>query len=279
MKRLLTLTLLTLLAFVSPSVAEANRGYGAFEPYEDLAVFQTSDDGRELRSLTMRVELNCGDDYVYGWVINVKARRGALSDNTRDRNALVVKRGSLRGKIAGRFGSRRDYAEYTGTVVVSNVREHTARIKVSLLRTESLDRSDRCRFDGTLQAEREPGRLFVGATDDDEPVWVRVKEDGASVEWLSGYGVGCEPEGFMQGVHTNSVALADDAATFGSEELVSGFTFDPFGTGDYDQSLQIAGRLESDRASGTFRMVADGGTGGPAESCDTGTRRWRAIST
>jgi hypothetical protein len=277
MKRLLTLSLLTLLALVAPSAAHANRGYGAFEPYEDLAVFQTSDDGRELRAITRRLQLHCNDDSTFGWVADVKAARGRLSPDTRFRNRLVVKRGSLRGRLSGRFGGRTDYAEYTGTITVSHVREGSARVKVSLLRTESLNRSDRCRFDGTLQAERDPGRLFVGATDDDEPVLVRVKEDNASLEWLSGYGVDCEPEGFMQGIHTDSVALDPDAFTFGSEELVPGFTFDPFGTGDYAQSLQFAGRLESDRASGTFQMLAEAGPG-PAETCDTGTRRWRAIS-
>lgn len=277
MKRLLTLTVLALLALIAPSAAHANRGYGAFSPYEDLAVFQTTDDGRELRAVTMRLQLDCNDDSTFGWVADVKAARGGLSPNTRFRNRLVVKRGSLRGKLTGRFGGRTDYAEYTGTITVSNVREDSARVKVSLLRTESLNRHDRCRFDGTLQAERDPGRLFVGATDDDEPVLVRVKEDGASVEWLSGYGTDCEPEGFMQGIHTDSVALDPAAFTFGSEELRSGFTFDPFGTGDYAQSLQIAGRLESDRAAGTFRMLAEAGPG-PAETCDTGTRRWRGIS-
>ncbi|MDA0180202.1 hypothetical protein OJ997_07845 [Solirubrobacter phytolaccae] len=277
MKRLLTLTLLILLALLTPAAADANRGYGAFDPYEDLAVFETSDDGRELRSLTMRVEMRCSDDYVYRWVVNVKARRGALSANTRDRNALVVKRGTLRGKLTGRFGTRRDYAEYTGSIVVSNVRENSARLKVSLLRTESLDRDDRCRFDGTLRAERDPGTLFVGSTDDDEPVSVRLTEDGTGVEWLSGYGTDCDPEGFMQGIHIGTVALNDDATTFGSDELVPGFEYDPFGTGTFEQSIQIGGQLESDRASGTLRIFA---TGGPddADACDTGTRRWRAIS-
>ena len=277
MRRLPTLTLLLLATLLAPSAAHANRGYGAFEPYEDLAVFQTTDDGRELRSLTMRVEMTCDDDHTYGWVADVKASRGALSPSTRGRNRLVVKRGSLRGKLTGRFGTRRDYAEYTATIAVSDVREDSARIKVSLLRTESLDRSDRCRFDGTLRAERDPGTLFVGATDDDEPVMVRRRGDGTGVEWLSGFGTDCDPEGFMQGIHTNDLALADDADTFGTEGLQAGAAFDPFGTGEYEQAVQIAGRLESDRASGTFRMLATGDTG-PAESCDTGTRRWRAIS-
>ncbi len=97
MRRLPTLTLLLGLTLLAPSAAQANRGYGAFEPYEDLAVVQTSDDGRELRSLTLRVQMACDDDRTYGWVADVKAARGALSPSTRGRNRLVVKRGSLHG--------------------------------------------------------------------------------------------------------------------------------------------------------------------------------------
>jgi len=277
MRRLPTLTLLLLATLLAPSAAHANRGYGAFEPYEDLAVFQTTDDGRELRSLTVRVQLDCADDSVDGAVFDLRARRGALSPSTRGRSALVVKRGSLRGKLTGRHGTRRNFYEYTGTIVVSDVRDDGARAKLSLLRTASLDSSDRCRFDGTLRAERDPGTLYVGATDDDEPVMVRRTDDGAGVEWLSGFGTDCHPEGFMQGIHTNDLGLdaADD--TFGTEGLQAGPTFDPFGTGEYEQSVAIGGQLESDRADGSFRMVANGDTG-PAETCDTGTRRWRAIS-
>ena len=162
--------------------------------------------------------------------------------------------------------------------MVSQVREDSARIKVSLLRTESLDRSDRCRFDGTLRAERDPGTLYVGATDDDEPVMVRRNDDGTGVEWLSGFGTDCEPEGFMQGIHTSDLGLDPTDDTFGTEGLQAGEPFDPFGTGEYEQSVAIGGQLESDRAGGIFRMVANGDTG-PAETCDTATRRWRAIST
>ncbi|RKQ87229.1 hypothetical protein C8N24_5249 [Solirubrobacter pauli] len=277
MRRLPTLTLLLGLTLLAPSAAHANRGYGAFEPYEDLAVVQTSDDGRELRSLTLRVQMACDDDRTYGWVADVKAARGALSPSTRGRNRLVVKRGSLHGKLVGRFGNRRDYAEYTGRIVVSDVREDSARVKVSLLRTERLDPSDRCRFDGTLRAERDPGTLYIGATDDDEPVIVRRHDDGTGVEWLSGFGTDCDPEGFVQGIHTDDLGLSPDDDTFGTEGLEAAGTFDPFGTGEYERWVAIGGRLEADRAAGIFRLVANG-DGGPAETCDTAIRRWRAIS-
>ena len=83
-------------------------------------------------------------------------------------------------------------------------------------------------------------------------------QGGNSVEWLAGYGHECKPEGFMQGIHTNALAL-NDATSFGWPEPLDGFQYTPFGDLPYDQSVQISGTIKGSVASGTFRIIGSGG--------------------
>jgi len=46
---------------------------------------------------------------------------------------------------------------------------------VALTQTDSTGEEKPCRPNRTLRAQRDSGVLFVGATDDEEPVWVRLQ--------------------------------------------------------------------------------------------------------
>lgn len=271
--RLAVLTLLALALLATPAHA-ANRAYGAFEPFTDLFTLELSDDGRELRAVALRIELDCGDGFVFPWSASLKASRRTAAATVRNRNTLVVKRGTTVGRLSGRWGTRAAYYEYTGTIALTKVKARTARVKVALKQTDSTGEERPCRLNRTLDAQREPGVLFVGATDDEEPVWARLQ--GNSVAWISGFGVECKPEGFMQGLHMNAAAL-NDATSFGWPDPLEGFQYIPYGQEPYAQAVQINGTLNGSRASGTFRII---GSGGPqnAESCDTGVRKWRALA-
>jgi hypothetical protein len=260
---------LLVLALALPSAAQANRAYGAFNPFSDLITFQLSNDGREIKALALRMELDCGDGFVFLWAANYRLARRAPSAGVRDRNTLVAERGTPKGRLTARWG---EDLTFTGKVAVTRVKAGSARLRLTLATT--LD-GDRCATTLNLRAQRKPGTLFVGVTDDDEPVWVR--KQGNSVEWLSGYGVACSPKGFMEGIHTNALGMEADGS-FGWPELLDGFQYSPGGATPFDQSVQISGTLDDNRASGVLQIM---GTGGPddAESCDTGKRKWTALST
>ena len=112
-------------------------------------------------------------------------------------------------------------------------------------------------------ARREPGVLYAGGTDDDEPVWFRVLPEG--VEWVAGYGVGCGASSFMEGLHEDLVPLTGPA-TFGRDGLIGGF--------ESDRSVDVRGTFASAQATGTQRVT--GAVDG--RRCDTKERAWRAVS-
>src|SRR5690606_22263596 len=99
-------------------------------------------------------------------------------------------------------------------------------------------RSDlRCSLRQTFRAQREPGRLYVGAADDGEPVWARLQAD--SVAWYSGFGTTCYPEGYMEGIHANVLSRSGDSNVFGWPELVDGFQYDAGGSKPFRLGVQI----------------------------------------
>jgi hypothetical protein len=275
-RSLLGLALAAVFSAFAAAPAAANRAYGAFKPFSDLLTFEVSDSGRELRAATMRVVLDCGDGYVTEWAATFTISRRAPRPGARNRNVLVIERaaaGRLRARIVARWGTASDYRDYTGRLELWALKDRSARVRVTLDAVDSGVDGDHCRARLTLRAQREPGVLYVGATNDDEPVWVR--RQGNSVEWLSGFGADCKPKGFMEGIHTNALAMAE-ATAFGWPDLVDGFQYLGYDK-PFSLSVQIAGRFSGERASGTARFL---GAGGPrdADSCDTGALTWRAHS-
>ena len=128
------------------------------------------------------------------------------------------------------------------------------------------DRYSDCAIELTRLARREPGVLYTGATDDDEPVWLRRLPEG--VEWVAGYGHGCRPDGFMQGLHADFLPWTGPS-TFGRQGLIGGFR-----SGDFAQSVELGGELSPATAQGVQRLVGDDGR----NRCDTKGRAWHAVT-
>ena len=261
---------------LSAAPADAGRAYGAMVPSTDLLTFELTDTGRQIKTAALRTELDCGRDRAIWYTQRFTVARRQPARSIRNRGFLIAQRasaGTLRYRIWARFGSARDYTEFTGSLTVSRLRSRSAQVRLVVRSQNHPAPAMPCAIRLSMRAQRAPGVLYVGAADDEEPVWVRRQDtDLPSVEWISGFGTACEPRGFMEGIHANVISMTTPT-TFGSPRLDMELTY--FG---FRQTVQIAGQLNAGVATGTFRIV---GSGGPdrADECDTKTRRWRAVST
>lgn len=256
------------------SPASAGRAYGAFNPFTELLTFELSDSRTAIRAAALRAQPQCGGGWATWYGANFTITRRHPSPAVRDRSFLIRQRaplGTLRYAIWARWGSARSYETFSGSLTVSRIRARSARVRLVIRSVPHPDPSDTCALALTMRAQRQPRVLYVGVTDDDEPVWVRRQTEN-SVEWISGYGTDCEPRGFMENIHVN-VAGMTSPRTFGWPQLVAGFRHD-----DWRLSVHLGGTFEALRARGTLRIV---GSGGPEDAgrCDTGVRRWTAVST
>ena len=253
---------------VSATPAHASRSYGAFGPFNRLITMRTTDRADALQTAAMRVETKCAKGgYVVDFTDPLKVinRIGVRAPAS---TAALIRQRAPRGTLRYALSDRWEQARITGSLTLTRITARSARVRiiVQIAFTE-----DTCRTDSTLKARRERGVLYVGATDDHEPVWVR-RQTPDSVEWIAGFGTDCQPRGFMEGLHTNALAMNTPTA-FGWPQLMDGF-----GYFDFTQQVQIAGTFAGPRATGSFHIV---GSGGPdnAERCDTGPRTWTATAT
>jgi hypothetical protein len=266
----------TAAALTAAPPASANRAYGAFDPVEQLLTFEVSDSGRQIRAATGRLWLECDQDYSFQTTSTFTIVPRGAKASARNRFLLIAGRarhGELRYRLLAVWGTRRRHTTYTGFLRISRLADRSAHVQLMVRSVSSLDRTDRCAGQISRGARREPGVLFVGATDDDEPVWVR--RDGDRVEWLNGCGAPCRgSDEFMEGIHADWIAMTS-ATTFGWPALIDGFSI---GSDEalVSQSVQVAGTLDSNTATGTLQIV--GRPIGSGARCDTGVRHWRAVS-
>jgi hypothetical protein len=275
MGRSILVGLAVVMALASAPGASANRVYGAFDPRgEALFTFELSDaPPYRIRAATVRMGLYCDHyGYGYGYPATFKIVRRMPPKSARNRDHLVLRPGR-RARIRAVWGSARRHTAYTGTLSIGKVTERSARVRIRLRSSDSRDARDRCSGVLRVRARREPGVLYAGATDDGEPVWVR--REGNSIEWLSGFGTGCRPRGYFEGIHADAIDLSGPSA-FGWPGLMPGFSH-----GAYNRlfavSAHVQGRLDGALARGTVRLVGAGGSL-RSDRCDTGRRRWRARS-
>ena len=122
------------------------------------------------------------------------------------------------------------------------------------------------------------GRVYAGATRADQPVVVEVERDGSRVSNLRfGWGAPCDPGpgGWLLGDRLSGFPIASgrfDETWQMPIELDDG----THRTFDYD----IHGQLGRTRGSGSVAVkVTDyAATGEPAQTCDSGSQRWSALS-
>jgi hypothetical protein len=257
---MIRLALALALLALTAEPASAGRAYGVLDPGRALLTFEV--DGDALRAAALRMPLPCEE----GGQIDFAAKFRIAPRGRQVLIPLRSERGTLRHRIHVVWGSGRDRLTFAGTFVVTHLADRKPHVRLVL-------RAEDCT--GWLQrpARNEPGVLYTGATDDDEPVWLRRLPDG--VEWVSGFGTACRPRGFVEGLHADMLPLAGPNG-FGWTELVDGYS-SGFYQDLYGLSVQLAGTFGPDAAAGELRIVARGGDW-QADRCDTGKRTWRAVT-
>lgn len=165
-------------------------------------------------------------------------------------------------------------ATSTGTIVGTLTERRIAGSATFLVRLSRGEESvDACSASARWRADRDPGRIFAGATTQDEPIVIDLSRDRrrvrhAHVGWHAGctsgseYGAAHEELGWTSGLlsPTRAFAFAHRASSFGA--LVT---------------TRLTGRLGAETAAGTFNgraqyRLPDG------DRCRTGTVRWSAAT-
>lgn len=247
MPRIVALTLLIVAMAAAP--ARASRAYGVLDPGTTLLTFTLDDEG--LRTAALRTLVYCdeGDSFFFAANFRIGARPRHDDEN-------LVPLGGLRYRIVADYGRGRDAFRWRGTLTVTRPGARKPRVHLTLRQAD-------CGTEITRLATREPGVLYVGGTDDDEPVWFRVLPE--AIEWVAGYGVACGRSGFMEGLHEDLVPRTG-LATFGRDGLIGGF--------DDGQAVDIHGEIGPAEATGIQRITgSDAG-----RRCDTKERPWRAVT-
>lgn len=253
-------------AWLTPAAA-ANRAYGRLDAVQqELFTFELADAGAQVRAATVRMWMDCDQDYGFQYVAPF-----ALTGH--GRGDFLIRRGPGRYRVRAVWPDGRDRLTFDGTLTITAVRSRYARVHLVLRSVRRSDRSDRCRGEFVGTARRAPGVLFAGATDDGEPVLLRRR--GHWIDWVAGYGTPCRPSGFMEGLHADLVERTSPTA-FGWPELMAGFSAGE-DTSRFAQSVQLSGTIDGALAAGTFR-IAGSSAADPAVVCDTGVRHWRAVA-
>ncbi len=254
------IALVLVLFALTAEPAYAGSAYGVLVPGETLLTFDL--DGDHLRAAALRTTLECDDggtfDFAADFELGGRSRLGHSY-----LRPLRSQPGTLRRRITADWYRGRDRALWRGTLTVTRLGARKPRVHLVLRET---DRFSDCAVELTRLARREPGVLYTGATDDDEPVWLRLLPEG--VEWVAGYGQGCRPERFMEGLHADFLPWTSPI-TFGRAGLIGGFR-----SGDYAQSIELDGVVSGAIAGGTQRVVGDDGR----NHCDTKGRAWHAVT-
>ena len=251
MARIVVIALIALAACAAP--AEASRAYGVLDSGTTLLTFALDDGG--VRSAAVRTLVHCddGDEFFFAANFRIGARPRHDDEN-------LVPLGGLRYRVVADYGRGRERVRWRGTLSVTRPEARKPRVHFTL---RLFDEISTCSTEIDRLARREPGVLYTGGTDDDEPVWLRILPEG--VEWVAGYGVGCAPDGFMEGIHEDLLPLTS-ATTFGRDGLVG-----PFGKG---RSVDVRGTLGPSQADGIQRVTETG----EFRRCDTKERPWHAVT-
>jgi hypothetical protein len=251
MVRIVAIALLATTLLAAP--AHASRAYGVLDPGTTLLTFAL--DGSTLRSAAIRTLVGCddGDSFFFAANFRIGARPRHDDEN-------LVPLGGLRHRVVADYGRGRDAVRWRGTLSVTHPEARKPRVHLTL---RERDRFSTCTAEIDRLARREPGVLYTGGTDDDEPVWLRILPEG--VEWVAGYGVGCKPEGFMEGIYEDLLP-ATSPTTFGRDGLVG-----PFQDG---RSVELRGTLGPSQAEGIQRVTETG----EFRRCDTKERSWVAVT-
>jgi hypothetical protein len=153
---------------------------------------RTTDLGDRLNAVTIRGQLPCGGELAEWFVGDLRIVDTPPAETVRGQ-AFLIRRpapaGTLAGDIVARYGSAESFRLYQGTLEVSRLAARSARFRLASRGRSSTGEPDACQAQWSRTAQRSPGRLYVDATKDQEPVWIRRRLDSVdSVAVLIGFG-------------------------------------------------------------------------------------------
>lgn len=251
-----------------PSAASAGRYYGAQRSLAGLAVMRISDDARHLTDAAVRVWPMCPDRRHIELAAPVRVVSRWPVDAANARMIYLVRvasedDGQLRYHLHHQRGGGSPVR--TGTLTLSRVTGGSLRLTVQV---ELRPHKTPCKV--ILTARRSPGTLYVGSSDQAEPVWVERK--GANVRFLAGYNAACSPSGHGGGV-LGAMAPSTTPTTFSVRAVRTSPHF-------YDIT-QVAGAFAADQVTGTFSYdswAISITVGGGLTECHNGVHSWQATS-
>ena len=239
---------------------------------------------KRLRSVTVVYEAKCSDGEVFPFTAQLSASSATsgFGDGTTKLRMSRNKRGRFAGSNIALLGD--DTHSATAKLKLKGrLRSGSAKGTLSatvLIVDMTSGQVITCRTGATnWRASRSPGRVYAGATDQGEPVVVRLDSARTKVsEMLIGWESStCQPEGFIR-VGDGVADLPITDGHFG-DSFSRSFTDDSgAATLDYvvDGTIDLAGRS----ATGTFQVKVTGkdAAGATTLSCDTGVVTWRATT-
>jgi hypothetical protein len=253
----------------STAPAEAARMYGAqpasFEDPSHYAV-GLSDDGAALETVVVHLDLRCSSRGTlprrYPLALSLPNRGripGTLPRGTFALAAGPVRQGRLdaeiRGKayLTGTNGAAirgRFRATISATVTGSRLRG-TVRASQNLEAAATGRRLGTCTLADRWQADRRPGLLFAGRSEQDEPVVFELSRDRARIDHGHvGWYARCRPSGTYWEPHEEFGLTSFRLGSDGS--FAGGFSFDD-GRQAFD--YRLSGRVGATTMSGSLRVA------------------------
>lgn len=256
----LVLALAATWSVIGARAAEASSAFA----YDRGTLVAVHESGGVVRDAAIRASLSCPDDIPYEWAshLRIVPRVPARFENQGYLLRLPSRGRTLRHRVFARYGTRREHDIFRGTIELTPGASAT-RLRLRL-RSESRDPDFRCSTDVEHLVDASDGQVYAGHTTDNEPVVLL--RHGTIVEWLSGFGLPCTSQGFIEGVHEDALVTTAQGA-FGSPEPVNGFS-----DADVDRAVLLQGAFTGTSAVGRVRITGRR----DFQVCRQPTLRWEA---
>jgi hypothetical protein len=264
----------------APSSLAASAVFGGSTAADEPIVLVADQTAKKLTSAVIALEAKCDDGTIFPWYVRLTATNPTSSPDPRD---LAMSRNS-RGRFSGEEVAGAVYGAVKASVDVRLSGRLSARrasgsleATVQIVDSASGAVQNRCRT-GPVRwiATRDPGRIYGGATSQEQPVVVRLDRRRRTVADLRiGWATSsCEPPSYFR--------LGDHLVNFPLRAGRFGATFSDTDDGpngskvavDYQVSGSVSRRAASGRLRVTFTQTD--AAGAQMLTCDSGTVSWQA---
>jgi hypothetical protein len=279
----LRITVAALVAFLMAAAPAAarDRVHGGSTSKDEPIALQSTSKGDKLKGAVIAWYARCGDGEYFADASRLRVGRGSGPTTLRtSRNA----RGRFSGTqiAAGDLGDGQVAVlrtQLSGTLQKSSAKG-TLRAEVRIVRESNGSLIQTCRTGNiSWRASRNPGRIFAGATSQQEPVVVRLTANRQRVsDFAFGWGSrSCQPPGFMRLGDSLRNFRIRAGGRFGnpvSEEI----PLDGGGKAQFDYNVN--GRVTRTAASGSLsvRVTGTDADGAQIRTCQSGNVSWKAAT-